>query len=452
MIRLLPGAPPVDEALVHLDPQRDRLIDAVRALAIIIVVLGHGFLAVVAWQGEVPRAGNLLASYPTAQLITWVFQVMPLFFFAGGYANATSWQHRGERSYAHWMWARARRLLRPLWGYFLVMIPVAALIGANASARISTPILIIATQLLWFLGIYVVITALTPVLVRLEARYEGVLIIGALVAIALIDAMRIRDIGGPIALLNFVFVWGLLTSLGIRYRHGRLSPRSGLLLALTAIAINIMLVLVLQWYPRSMVGMPGDPISNVAPPTFALAMHGVAVIGVVAALANPIRRGVHRVWRLTVLINLVMMTIYLWHLPALMLLFITERALGFERPSSIVKVIGPVPDHGFWVASIPHWIAFLVLVALLVRLLWPLEYLRIPRWDVEGSGAIRGAGLWSALGSGLIGVSLLMLSATGLNLMPMRTIRFLNLPINSLVAMAMLAVGAILIRAAARAR
>ena len=66
------------------------------------VVAGHGFLAVVSWRNGVPRAGNVLARFPNGQLITWLFQVMPLFFFAGGYSNSISWEHRGERDYAQW--------------------------------------------------------------------------------------------------------------------------------------------------------------------------------------------------------------------------------------------------------------------------------------------------------------------------------------------------------------
>jgi hypothetical protein len=392
----------------------------------------------------------VLVSYPNGQLITWIFQVMPLFFFAGGYANAASWEHRGDRSYAQWMWGRSQRLLRPLWGYLIVMVPVALVVGANASARISTPILIIATQLLWFLGIYLVITALTPVLTRMDLRYEGALITGALLSIALIDLARLNSAGGPIALLNFVFVWALLASLGMRYRRGLLTPRSGLLLAGTALAVNLLMVLGMQWYPRSMVGMPGDRFSNVAPPTLALTMHGIVVIGVIAALATPIRTLMSRarVWRTTEAINLVMMTIYLWHLPALMALILIERVIGFERPTEIVKGVGPIPAAGFWTASIVHWMAFIAIVLLVVRVLWPLEYLRLPWWDRQQSTTSprRAATALAATGSVMAGVSLLMISATGLNLKPMRTIIYLGLPINSLVALGILGVGAGLIK------
>ncbi len=44
--------------------------------------------------------------------LTWVLQVMPVFFLVGGYANALSWRSartRGE-TYGGWLRARLRRL------------------------------------------------------------------------------------------------------------------------------------------------------------------------------------------------------------------------------------------------------------------------------------------------------------------------------------------------------
>lgn len=447
--RFLAG-PPIDRVVQQTPDDRDRFIDAIRAFAIVIVVLGHGFLALVAWHDQVPRAGNLLSEYPTGQLITWLFQVMPLFFFAGGYSNTASWEHRGGATYAQWMWRRAQRLLRPLWGYLFVMVPIALVLGVSTKAAISTPILVIATQLLWFLGIYLIVTALTPVLVFVEVRHAWAFIVAGLASIAIIDAARLHQWGGALPLLNFVLVWSLLASLGSRFRHGLLSGQTAVAMSSVALAVNVLIVLVLQWYPRSMVGMPGDRISNVAPPTLALTMHGLMVIGLAVAFAEPMRRLMTKtqVWRTTVHINLVMMTIYLWHLPVLMTLFLIERTIGFDRPTRITSTIGPVPDKGFWLASIPHWFAFVALVMAVVRLMWPLEYLRISWWDREIRHSPRGATVLSAIGAVLTGLALLMLSAGGLTLVPLRTTSYLGLPLNAVIALILLVLGAALLKRA----
>ena len=57
------------------------------AVALVVVVVGHAVMAVVAWPGGIPTLGNLLAAFPWTQALTWVLQIMPLFFFAGGAAS-----------------------------------------------------------------------------------------------------------------------------------------------------------------------------------------------------------------------------------------------------------------------------------------------------------------------------------------------------------------------------
>ena len=95
-------------------------------------------MAVVAWPDGVPRLGNLLAAFPWTQALTWLLQIMPLFFFAGGAASALSWDRHAARggSYAAWLWARADRLLRPAWVYLAVMSVVATLVTVLAPAEV----------------------------------------------------------------------------------------------------------------------------------------------------------------------------------------------------------------------------------------------------------------------------------------------------------------------------
>ena len=57
----IPEARRGQTALVDVTRVRDRVVDAARAAALLVVVLGHGVMAVVAWPDGVPRLGNLLA-------------------------------------------------------------------------------------------------------------------------------------------------------------------------------------------------------------------------------------------------------------------------------------------------------------------------------------------------------------------------------------------------------
>ncbi len=69
---------------------RDRTIDALRALSLLVVVVGHAFMALPRWDGQSLRLANTLTGSPRLQALTWVLQLMPLFFFAGGAASASA--------------------------------------------------------------------------------------------------------------------------------------------------------------------------------------------------------------------------------------------------------------------------------------------------------------------------------------------------------------------------
>ena len=79
------------EAARQTPASRNRAADCYRTLAICFVVFGHWMLvAPYAPEGEL-ELRKILAEQPWTQYLTWLFQVMPVFFFVGGYANAASW-------------------------------------------------------------------------------------------------------------------------------------------------------------------------------------------------------------------------------------------------------------------------------------------------------------------------------------------------------------------------
>ena len=73
--------PNVSQAAENTPEHRDRIVDAVRGVSLVVVVFGHLLLAVVYWPPEdPPRLGSLMLAYPWTQVLTWILQVMPLFF------------------------------------------------------------------------------------------------------------------------------------------------------------------------------------------------------------------------------------------------------------------------------------------------------------------------------------------------------------------------------------
>lgn len=438
-------------------PDRDRIVDAARAISLVIVVAGHALMGVVTWRYGVPKVGNLLAAFPWTQALTWVFQIVPLFFFAGGAANAISWDKHVLRNgtYAEWMWARAERFLRPLWTYLIIMGVVAAIVTALAPASIEAPLMRLTTQLLWFLGSYIFVTALTPIFKPTTPLQGTFRTLSLLLLCGLIDVLRFfQGFPNAIGLVSFVLVWMVPAYLGSLWARGTIKKysHSFLIGALVFnLAVNSLLIRFGPW-PISLVGMPGDPVSNMAPPTVVLAVHCVNWVLIVALLRNPLTKLFARegVWRRVTWVNFVAMTLYLWHLPVLVLLVVVSHIFGVDRPTRLGPTGHPIPDGwSFAIASVGFWFIFGILVWAIVRLMWPLEHARLPVWDWPSktspprNSVATKVSIIGVIGSG---VGLLMLSATGLGGFPFKIVHYVKLPLNSALAMGLLLFSGLLIR------
>src|SRR4051812_45908229 len=83
-------------------PDRDRAIDALRAIAILGVVLGHWLVtALVIGDGPV-RVVSPLQHLPMLTPISWIFQTLAIFFLVGGQVAAASWSRRSI-TYGDWV-------------------------------------------------------------------------------------------------------------------------------------------------------------------------------------------------------------------------------------------------------------------------------------------------------------------------------------------------------------
>ena len=196
---------------------RNRVVDFWRAAAILVVVYGH-WLAASIWL--TPDGGgdielmNSLEWVPNAGYITWVVQVMPIFFLAGGYANARA-LHRvetGQLARREWITTRIRRLFTPVMPLLLTWVALIIVLREFVSAEIVRAGAMSATLPLWFLAVYLFLTALAPFTHRWWQR-SGMKTIVLLAAGAII-----RRCGS-------VSVRRLRRWLGqLRFRMGRCSP------------------------------------------------------------------------------------------------------------------------------------------------------------------------------------------------------------------------------------
>jgi hypothetical protein len=433
---------------------RDRWVDTMRVGSLLVVILGHWLMVVLTDDGQIT---NALALVPALQPVTWVLQVMPLFFLVGGVAHAHTLESLDRRRppgpgrYAVFFHRRAWRLLRPTLAFLVVWVAlgVAAHLSGLTSrtdevGRLARDALVMVPQLLWFVGIYLGACAFAPLMRDLHRRW-GLRVVAVLVALAVVvDVVRFN--GGPelVGNLNFALVWLALHQLGFAWRDGLLTTGRGWAMAVVGYGAMLLAVTVGP-YPTSMVGLPGEEVSNMAPPTAALLAQGIGICGL-AVVLRPVMTGVlarARVWAAVVVVSPFAMTAFLWHLTALMAVLVTARAVGVEQPA---------------VASVGWWLTRPLLFALLALVTTALVavFVRFDRGDQASEGAPTDTRRWvdpvTALSAVVLFFGILIVSIVGVDVLGNRPVFFLVGDVTPAVGFAVLLLGLALLGAPRRLR
>lgn len=387
-------------------PDRDRAVDVARLAALVVVMFGHCALLLATIDAGGLWVGNLLGELPAIAPVTWVVQVMPLFFLAGGAAGAYGW-HEGTE-WGTWLFGRAQRLCRPVFWYlafWAVGLFVAGLVlGADSAAAIGRE----SVALLWFLGVYLVVLAFVPALTRLRSgRAVAVVIASLLAVVAAFDGIRFA-LGIPMAgVANFIVVWLIPVVIGVAYARRLIGPRAALVVAASALATQVLLAIVGP-YDVSLVVTGTEHVSNVSPPTLLLALHCTWVSCLFVAAAGAVRRWAARprVWQVVAVGNGGAMTLYLWHIPAIAIATFSLHAVGVDAYD--------VDAPWFWAMLALRALVFAVVMAAAFWLLSPLEHRRLPWWD----SPVGATGARSAAAGALVciaGVVLVLLAKNGLD-------------------------------------
>ena len=396
--------------------ERDPYPDALRACALLVVVLGHWIATLPRLvEGRLAGTDHLLRIWDAAGFLTWVVQVVPLFVFVSAAVSADGVARRlGQGRQASWWAGRALGLARPTVTYLAVLVALAA------AARVTGGRLLDVfnqslTIHLWFLLMLLTVQALLPWCLRLDARF-GLRAVAALVAVAAVfdvvragawtpDALRwlgrgVAESPAGIAWLNMLVVWLVPQQLGIAWKRGRFrGVRAGLgLLLLGAAWLALAMA---SGYPVAMVGvaLAGN---NMLPPTLALV--GVMWLQAGAVLAfEPLARRLlagRRLGRVIAMLGALGMPLYLWHkLAELPAAWLGEK-LGLPIDAGVPG------EPGFWAGRL-GWIALcLLVVAPLVALVLRFELRRtreVPAVDAMWMTLAGGAALYAGLASALVG-------------------------------------------------
>lgn len=286
--------------------------------------------------------------------MTWVLQVMPVFFVVGGYANLAGWRAvtRDGGGASRFLAARMRRLLGPLvpwvacWAVFDLVV-----LAAGGRSVLAWGMAVLAP--LWFLGVYAAVVVAVPLTARLHAAFGWRVLAVLGIAVLAADAVRLGPgWGGPVVgLLGSLAVWLFAHQLGYFWRDGSLlrgGRRTAAAVAGAGLAALVLLT-ALGPYSRSMVSVPGEGVSNMFPTTAPIAALAAFQLGL-ALLARPwlaARLERARTWRVVVAANGLAMPVFIWHMTALVaFLWLYERA-GFTLATEA--------SAGWWLTR-PVWV------------------------------------------------------------------------------------------------
>ena len=345
-------------------PHRDRTVDALRALAIAGVILGHWMITALVLThgrtGHVLHDASPLTAMPALTPVSWIFQTLAIFFFVGGYAAARSF----TGDYRPWLRKRLARLSRPVAVFAAVWAPLAAglYLGGISGPTLHT-LLMLVLDPLWFLGVFAGLTALTPLAVALARRFGARAAWIPLIVVAAVDAVRFAFGGpSPVGWINVAAGWMVPYLLGIAWARGAFQGRKGAALMLAGGVTATAALVLWARYPASMVGVNGAAISNLNPPTLAVVTFGIAQVGLALLMRQRLARWMRRplAWAAAAAANLSAMTLFLWHQTAF--LAVTMAGLIIGR----LPGLHTAPSSAAWVAERLAWLpAFAAALAVL---------------------------------------------------------------------------------------
>ena len=360
---------------------REPVVDGVRALAMVGVVLGHWLVTGLALgPGGDLRNASPLRALPGLAPVSWVLETLGLFFFAAGYAAARSSGGTRSAGRGRWLAGRLGRLVPPVVVFLAVWSVVLTALAVHGSAqRTLWTVGKLAVSPLWFLGVLVGLSLLTPLARAAVRRWGGYSALAPLAVVVAVDLVRFGlwpAAPGQLGWVNVVAAWLVPYLLGMAAATGRLPRHCGPVL-LGAGALGALALVLWAGYPVSMVGVPGQGRSNLDPPSLVVVCLALAQIGAVLCLWQPLSRLLRRPLPQAVAreVNRRIFTIFLWHQSAL--LAVTGVTLAVSGPlAGLVQR----PTGTDWIAHRVLWLPVLfVVLAALCGLLHPVERLRPAR-------------------------------------------------------------------------
>lgn len=334
------------------------------------VVAWHWVFTIIIWRDDGPHASNPLGFTKGLWIFTWTLQVMPMFFYVGGYGHLRSWEKAQAEGRSIWelVGARAKRLAIPA----LALLGVWIAIGIVLSVTLGGPWVWRAVTLvvspLWFMAVYLMLVLLLPIALWLHERFDTAAIVVMAGIAGLIDVARFEYGWDWLGIFNMVVIWGLCHQLGFFYERVVAGRRSADWTLLLGGAFGLAALVGSGLYPGSMVGVPGQR-SNMAPPTMCIVALLFLQAGIVEIIRPALTRRLARPGWAAVndVINRFSLPLFLFHTTGMAL----SRAIGYAIDGDNYE--STRPTLGWWIGR-----PFAVIGPLLCTL--PVIYLFGRKW------------------------------------------------------------------------
>ena len=315
-------------------PSRDRYIDFMRAFSLLVVVAWHWVFTIVVWKDDGPHATSPIGFTTGLWAATWLLQVMPLFFYVGGYSHLVAWQRarsRGEHI-GGFVLRRLKRLAVPTLALLIVWIALGITFGAIFDLEWIGRAVLLVVSPLWFMGVYLMLVALLPVFLWLHERWDSIVLVFFAATAGAVDILRFRYDYEWLGIINMIAVWGLCHQLGFFYERLVAATRRADWTLLWAGLATLAGLVASGLYPGSMVGVPGET-SNMAPPTLCIVALVLFQAGGAEVLRPHLEARLERPrWaRVSETINRFSMPLFLFHTTGMALHRAVRYALAGNR-------------------------------------------------------------------------------------------------------------------------
>ena len=249
--------------------------------SLVLLILGESVIALARWAG---------ADEAWLWPFTWLAQLAPVFFFAGGRANAMGWRAVRDSGggYRQYLAHRASWLLRPALVFVVValVVPLALeLLGIPDGTNAA--IVRIALHPLWLLAVYLLTVAATPLMLALRRRASTATSAG-LLALVVLAELGAGWAGTDVPRYLGAFGLALLAQ---QVSFGRIlsAGRTWLVLGATAALGGLVVLTTVGGTDPNLLGAPMTPPA-LAAPTLPVLLLGAAQLCLLGLLRRPLAR------------------------------------------------------------------------------------------------------------------------------------------------------------------